>query len=359
MAEGERPRDVRRILLATDAWRPQVNGVVRCWKSVIAELEAMGHEVEVLHPGLFRAVPAPRYPEIRLAIAPGRRARRLADAFDPDVVHIATEGPVGLACRRWCRRRRLRFTTSYHTQFPLYLKRYFGIPAAATWRGVRWFHGPAEAVLVPTEQVRRELVSHGLPQARTWSRGFDPTVFHPGPWSDPELAADPFADLDRPVLLYAGRVAPEKNIDAFLDLEFPGSKVVVGDGPARNSLERRHPTVRFLGYRFGEALGRHYAAADLLVFPSLTDTYGVVMLEANACGTPVAAYPVTGPIDVVVPGENGWLDEDLSVAVQRALEVSGDRCRAHAAGHTWRRTAELLLDTAVPARPESNRIRRS
>jgi glycosyltransferase involved in cell wall biosynthesis len=349
LAEDAVRPDPVRVLLATDAWRPQVNGVVRCWESVIAELEALGHEVEVLHPALFRTVAAPRYPEIRLAIAPGRGLRRRAEAFDPDVVHIATEGPIGLACRSWCRRRRLRFTTSYHTQYPMYLKRYFHIPAAASWRGVRWFHGKAESVLVPTEQVRGQLVAHGVPRARTWSRGFDPAVFHPGPWSDPEIAADPFAEFERPVLLYAGRVAMEKNIEAFLELAVPGTKVVVGDGPARAGLERRHRTARFLGYRFGEALGRHYAAADVLVFPSLTDTYGVVMLEANACGTPVAAFPVTGPIDVVVPGTNGWLDEDLAAAVGRAIGVPRERCVEHAATHTWRRTAEALLDAMVPA----------
>ena len=345
-----------RILLASDAWRPQVNGVVRCWESVISVLQTMGHEIEVLHPGLFRTVAAPRYPEIRLAIAPGRRLRRRAETFGPDVVHIATEGPVGIACRSWCRRRRLPFTTSYHTQFPLYLERYFRIPATVTWRGIRWFHGPAEAVLAPTEQVRRELVSRGLPQSRTWSRGFDPAIFHPAPWADPRLVADPFEELARPVLLYAGRVAAEKNIGAFLDLEIPGTKVVVGDGPARIGLERRHPDVRFLGYRFGEDLGRHYAAADVLVFPSLTDTYGVVMLEANACGTPVAAYPVTGPIDVVVPGVNGFLDEDLARAVTRALRIPRRSCLDHASKHSWRRTAELLLEAVVPlSSPETPR----
>jgi len=347
LADSPPPGDRRRILLATDAWRPQVNGVVRCWESVIAELAMRGHEVEVLHPGLFRSVAAPRYPEIRLAIAPGRRLRRLAEAFEPDAVHIATEGPVGWACRSWCRRRRLPFTTSYHTQFPLYLSRYFGIPPSATWRGVRWFHGPAEVVLAPTEQVRRQLVEHGLPQARTWARGFDPKVFHPGPWTDPDLLDDPFRGLERPVLLYAGRVAPEKNIEAFLSSTVPGTKVVVGDGPARRALERRHPAVRFLGYRFGESLGRHYAAADLLVFPSLTDTYGVVMLEANACGTPVAAFPVTGPIDVVKQGVNGWLDDDLVVAISKALEVDRESCLAHASTHSWRRTSEILLDALV------------
>lgn len=353
MADGGSLRPGDRVLLATDAWRPQVNGVVRCWESVVAELAGMGHEVHVLHPGLFRTVAAPRYPEIRLAILPGRRLRREADALRPDVVHIATEGPIGLACRAWCRRRGLPFTTSYHTQFPMYLERYFRIPASLTWRGVRWFHGPAEAVLVPTEQVRGQLAQHGLPQAKTWSRGFDRTVFHPGPWADPEIARDPFAAFERPVMLCAGRVAPEKNIEAFLELDVPGTKVVVGDGPARRGLERRHPKVRFLGYRFGEALGRHYAAADVLVFPSLTDTYGVVMLEANACGTPVAAFPVTGPIDVVVPGRNGWLDERLAVAVAKALEVPRERCLAHAAGHTWRKTAEALLESVVPIRGPS------
>jgi len=334
----------RRILLATDAWRPQVNGVVRCWESTVAELERRGVGVEVLHPGLFRTVAAPRYPEIRLALAPGRKAARRAEAFAPEAVHVATEGPVGLAVRSWCRRTSRPFTTSYHTQFPLYLRRYFGIPTSITWSFLRWFHGPARAVLVPTEGVRRELREQGIPQARTWTRGVDQAIFHPGPWSDPALAADPFGGLSRPILLYAGRVAVEKNIEAFLALRSPGTKVVVGDGPAKASLERRHPEVRFLGYRFGESLGRHYAAADVLVFPSRTDTFGVVMIEANACGTPVAALPVTGPIDVIEPGLNGWLDEDLDRAVERALVVPRDRCLALARRRTWGRVADMLLE---------------
>lgn len=344
-----------RILLATDAWLPQVNGVVRCWQNVIAELERRGHEVEVLHPGLFRTIAAPRYPEIRLAMMPGRSCRRRAEAFGPHAIHIATEGPVGAAVRRWCLRTRRPFTTSYHTQFPMYLKRYFGIPESLTWSFVRRFHGRGEATLVPTESVRRELVAHGVPSARTWSRGVDASVFHPGPWRDAGLQADPFEGLARPILLYAGRVAVEKNIEAFLALRTPGTKVVVGDGPPRASLERRHREVRFLGYRFGEALGRHYAAADVLVFPSLTDTFGVVMIEANACGTPVAAYPVTGPIDVVRPGENGWVDEDLDAAVARALSVPRERCLAFAATQTWARTADLLLETLVPATARGDR----
>ena len=347
--------DSLRILLATDAWLPQVNGVVRCWQNVISELERRGHEIAVLHPGLFRTIAAPRYPEIRLAILPGRGCRRRAESFKPDAVHIATEGPVGAAVRRWCLRTGRGFTTSYHTQFPMYLRRYFAIPESVTWSFVRRFHGRGAATLVPTESVRRELVAHGVASAQTWSRGVDRTMFHPGPWTDPELAVDPYADLPRPILLYAGRVAVEKNIEAFLSLRTPGSKVVVGDGPARSHLERRHPAVRFLGYRFGEALGRHYAAADVLVFPSRTDTFGVVMIEANACGTPVAAYPVTGPIDVVRPGDNGWLDEDLDVAVTKALAVPRERCLAFAATQTWSATADRLLKSLARVGPRVGR----
>ncbi|MGA1516610.1 MAG: glycosyltransferase family 4 protein [Phycisphaerales bacterium] len=347
LAVASHSAEPRRILLATDAWLPQVNGVVRCWQNVIAELERRGHAVEVLHPGLFRTVAAPRYPEIRLALMPGRGCRCRAEAFAPDAVHIATEGPVGAAVRRWCLRTGRAFTTSYHTQFPMYLKRYFGIPERISWAFVRRFHRRGAATLVPTESVRRELVQHGIEAARTWSRGVDAAIFRPGPWSDPSLASDPFEGWPRPILLYAGRVAVEKNIEAFTALKTPGTKVVVGDGPARASLERRHPEVRFLGYRFGEALGRHYAAADVLVFPSLTDTFGVVMIEANACGTPVAAFPVTGPIDVVRPGENGWLDEDLDMAAAKALGIPRERCLAFAATQTWTRTADLLLEALV------------
>lgn len=324
-----------RILLATDAWSPQVNGVVRTWQQTIRELEEMGHAVEVVHPCLGRTIAAPRYREIRLALAPWWLVgAAMARPFD--AVHIATEGPIGLETRRRCESRGIPYTTSYHTQFPEYMKRYFALPPAVTWRFMRWFHGGARATLAPTQQVTEQLRAHGISRAQTWCRGVDTELFRPS-------ASGLFADLPRPVHLYAGRVAREKNIDAFVGARFPGSKVVVGDGPERARLERAHPEVRFVGYRFGEDLAAHYAASDVFVFPSRTDTFGVVMLEANACGVPVAAYPVTGPIDVVREGVNGALDEDLVAAAARALAVPRASCLAHARTKGWRRVAEVLV----------------
>jgi len=314
--------------------------VVRTWQQTIRELEALGHEVEVMHPALGATVAAPRYNEIRLSLAPWRIvSRAMARPFD--AVHIATEGPSGFEARRRCESRRIPYTTSYHTQFPEYMKRYFALPPAVTWRFMRWFHGGARATLAPTQQVTEQLRAHGIARAQTWCRGVDTAQFRP-------FEGGLFADLPRPVHLYAGRVAREKNIDAFIDAPLPGSKVVVGDGPERARLERSHPHVRFVGYKFGDELAAHYAAADVFVFPIRTDTFGVVMLEANACGTPIAAYPVTGPIDVVREGVNGALDEDLARAAARALHVPRTSCLAHARCNGWGRVAEVLLAHLAP-----------
>ncbi len=336
-----------KIALLTDAWEPQINGVVRTWQHVIAESEKLGHTFEVIHPGLFKNVAAPKYPEIRLALRPYPGAARRLDAFEPDAIHLATEGTIGQAGRKYAKRRGLPYTTSYHTQFPHYLKAYFGIPAALTYRFIRWFHGPAQATLAPTQTVVDELHARGLPRAKTWSRGVDTQMFRP---YDKTL----FADLPRPVFLYAGRVAVEKNIEAFLKLDLPGSKVVVGDGPVRKRLQKQYAAsgVHWAGYQFGEDLARHYAGADVFVFPSLTDTFGVVMLEANAAGLPVAAFPVTGPIDVVKQGVTGVLDEDLRKACLEAVKLNPEDCRAYALRNSWQRCAEIALDTfAVIERP--------
>ena len=323
-----------RLLLATDAWSPQVNGVVRTWQQTIRELNAMGHDIEVMHPGLGRTIAAPRYNEIRLALAPWRIVGRAME-HPFDAVHIATEGPIGFEARRRCESHGIPYTTSYHTQFPEYLKQYFGMPRCITWRFMRWFHCGARATLAPTQRVTDQLRAHCITRAVTWCRGVDTNLFRP-------TTSALFADLPRPIHLYAGRIAREKNIDAFIDAKLPGSKVVVGDGPERARLEHAHPDIMFAGYRFGDELAAHYAAADVFVFPSRTDTFGIVMLEANACGLPVAAYPVTGPIDVVREGVNGWLDEDLAVAAARALQVSRESCLAHARSQSWRRVAEVL-----------------
>lgn len=327
-----------KIALLTDAWEPQVNGVVRTWQHVIAESEKLGHAFRVIHPGMFKTVGAPKYPEIRLALWPYGKTRRTLDDLQPDAVHLATEGPIGRAGRRYCLKRKLPFTTSYHTQFPQYLKAYFGIPTWATYKFIRWFHGRAEATLAPTKTVVDELHAHGLPQAKTWSRGVDTELFRP-------CAETLFADLPRPIFLYAGRVAVEKNIEAFLQLDLPGTKVVVGDGPVKSKLEKKFPEVQWAGYQFGLDLALHYASADVFVFPSLTDTFGVVMLEANACGLPVAAYPVTGPIDVVKEGVTGCMNDDLRQACLDAAKLNPQDCRDYALQNSWQRCAEIALDT--------------
>lgn len=323
------------IALATDAWLPQVNGVTTTLGRCVAELEELGHTVEVIAPHRFRTVPCPRYPEIRLAVAAAGAVARILDRVDPDAIHIATEGPLGLAARRWCRRQRRAFTTSFHTRFPEYLRAYAGLPTGVGYRVLRWFHGPAVRTLVPTPAVRRTLEERGFGGVVEWTRGVDAEQFWP--------RDEPFFDLPRPIFLYVGRVAVEKNIAAFLALDLPGSKVVVGDGPLRAQLERRHPEVHFAGFRFGDDLARHYSGADVFVFPSRTDTFGIVMLEANASGLPVAAFPVTGPIDVVRPGITGVLDDDLQAACLAALKLDRSACVAHARSLSWRRCAELLL----------------
>ena len=286
------------IAIASDAWEPQINGVVRTWQAIRAELRALGHEVAVLSPSRFSTVPAPRYPEIRIALMPGRKLPRIIDELRPDVIHIATEGPVGQATWRHCRRHGIPFTTSFHTHWAQYNRQYFGIPERFTWRLLQGFHGHAATCLVPTERIKQELIRRGLDNAEVIYRGVDTSIHYPLRDDEP----DPLEHLPRPVLTYVGRIAMEKNIHAFLDLDLPGTKVVVGDGPLRESLAARYPQVWWAGYKTGRELGRHYAGSDVVVLPSRTETFGLVALESAACGTPVAAYPVGGPGDVVVDG---------------------------------------------------------
>ncbi len=332
-----------RILIVSDAWRPQVNGVVRTLSTVAGELAAMGHTVEVIGPDRFRTVPLPTYPDIRLAILPRRKLGRMIEAFAPDALHIATEGPLGLAARGWAKRRGCAFTTAFHTRFPEYVQARTGLPAAALYPGFRWFHAAGQGVMVATESLRAELRRRGFERVRPWSRGVDLDLFHAD-------ERDPYDGLARPVFVTIGRVAVEKNIAAFLALDLPGSKVVVGDGPQLASLRRAFPQAVFTGPRFGAALSRSYAGADAFVFPSLTDTFGLVILEALACGTPVAAYPVTGPKDVLAgaPARVGALDADLRAACLRALGADRDACRAYAERFSWRGCAELFLSHLVP-----------
>jgi glycosyltransferase involved in cell wall biosynthesis len=324
-----------RIVIVTDAWQPQVNGVVTTLRRTREGLEAQGHEVAVVAPTGFRTVPCPSYPEIRLALWPGRKLKRALDAAEPDAVHIATEGPLGTAARRHCLERGWRFTTSYHTQFPQYLRQRIPVPESWAYRYLRNFHRSAERTLVPTEHLRIELLDQGFQNVVLWSRGVDTKLFRPMDRN--------FLDLPRPIAIYVGRVAVEKNLKAMLEIDCPGTKLIVGDGPDFEKLRRSFPEAQFVGYKFGTELAQYLAAADVFVFPSRTDTFGLVMLEAMACGTPVAAFPVTGPIDVVREGFSGCLDEDLSAAVERALKLSRDDCRAAASERTWERAIRQFM----------------
>jgi glycosyltransferase involved in cell wall biosynthesis len=336
-----------RIVLVTEAWQPQVNGVVTTWTHVKRELEAQGHEMFVIHPEMFRTMPCPRYPSIPIVIRPGRSVAQLLDGFDADAIHIATEGPLGSAARRYCLRRRLPFTSSYHSQFPEYFRKYFGMPLAMSYAYMRRFHRAAERVLVPTPSMKSLLDSRGFTKVVVWSRGVDSDLFKPS--SEPS----PYGDMPRPIFLCAGRVALEKNIGAFLAADLPGTKVVMGDGPARPALESQFPAATFLGYQDRPAFVRYMAGADVFVFPSRTDTFGLVMLEAMACGVPVAAYPVTGPIDVVHPGVTGALNEDIAVAAKEALTISRAACRQHAERMTWRACADQVLANLAMIRQPS------
>jgi glycosyltransferase involved in cell wall biosynthesis len=316
-----------RIMIVTDAWFPQTNGVVSTLAQTAAWLGRFGHDVRMLTPRDFHSVACPTYPEIRLSLLPYRQVKRSILAFSPQALHIATEGPLGLAARRFCLRSGMRFTTSYHTQFPQYLRARFPIPLTLSYRALRWFHGAAERCMVSTASLRRDLESHGFVNLATWRRGVDTEIFKP--------YLKDFLTLPRPIAAYVGRVAVEKNIDAFLRMPWAGSKIVIGDGPERARLQRQFPHASFVGFRFGEDLARHLAAADVMVFPSRTDTFGLVNLEAMACGVPVAAYPVTGPIDVVEDGITGALDLDLAAAARRALDVDPNTCRQRALKSGW------------------------
>jgi glycosyltransferase involved in cell wall biosynthesis len=324
-----------RILLATDAWRPQVNGVVRTWEASIARLRERGHSVAVIEPGMFPNIAAPLYREIRLAIPSRRVVAGCFREFRPDVIHIATEGPVGLAVRGHCLRNRVPFTTSYHSNFPEFLEHLVRFPARFSYRYMRWFHSPSRCVLVSTPTLERDLKARGFGRIARWSRGVDLSLFYPRPKT---------VDYPRPVQLYVGRVSKEKSVEAFLAADTPGTKVVVGDGPIREQLQRTFPKAVFLGYRRGNSLAEAYANADVFVFPSKTDTFGLVMIEAMACGVPVAAHPVIGPVDVVTAPGVGCLHDDLSTAIKLAL-LSGnaDACVKHASQFNWDRCTDQLL----------------
>jgi glycosyltransferase involved in cell wall biosynthesis len=329
-----------RIALVSDAWRPQVNGVVRTLTALTGELIRAGHLVATITPDLFRTVPCPFYPEIRLAVGARKRMARRLDAFAPDAIHVLTEGPLGLAARVYCARRAMPFTTGYCTRFPEYIAVRFGFPAAWSYWLLRRFHGAASGVMVATESIRSELAARGFGKLRAWTRGVDTAHFHP--------AEKSYFQMPRPVFLTVGRVALEKNLVAFLDLDLPGSKIVVGDGPQLAALRQRYPTVHFAGFQNEAALVRYYAEADVFVFPSRTDTFGLVMLEALASGVPVAAFPVPGPLDVIGDSGVGCLDDDLTRAALCALDISPIACRNYALNFTWARCAELFVQNLCP-----------
>lgn len=316
-----------KIAIITDAWYPQTNGVVTTLNRTGECLRQMGHEVLFITPKDFRTVPLPTYPEIRLSLFPSRKLTRMLDGFEPEAIHIATEGPLGSAARRYCHRRKLKFTAAYHTQFPQYVRLRAPIPVSWSYAVLRRFHRRAQRTMVPTESLRQELLRWRFKNVVIWSRGVDIDLFRQ---QEKEFLADP-----RPISMFVGRVAVEKNIEAFLDLDIPGTKYVVGDGPDLQALCGKYPQVKFAGYKYGEELAQYIAAADVFVFPSRTDTFGLVMLEAMACGVPVAAYPVTGPIDVVQQGVTGVLDENLAEAVKQALQLNTEDARRYAEQHSW------------------------
>jgi glycosyltransferase involved in cell wall biosynthesis len=350
-----------RIVLATDAWHPQVNGVVRSLSTTVDGLRRRGHEVTVIEPSHFWTVPCPTYSEIRLSLACARKVRRLLDESRPDSVHIATEGPIGWAARRWCLKNGHRYTTAFHTRFPDYVAIRSGIPAEWIWKAMRRFHGAAERTFTATPTLAAELQSHGITHTHHWPRGVDLDQFNPRVPPHPAMAR-----LPGPIMLNVGRVAVEKNIEAFLDLDTPGTKVVVGDGPALENLIRRYPKVMFLGAKHGAELAACYAAADVFVFPSRTDTFGLVNIEALACGVPVAAYPVPGPLDIVgsegrgVHGGSrriGALDDHLAAAIRLALTSDRGAAASEARNYSWEHCTDLFeaglasnLPLPVPAR---------
>lgn len=330
-----------RILVATDAWHPQVNGVVRTLTNMAEAARAFGVEISFLTPQSFRTFAMPSYPDLRLALPYQAKIARLIAEARPDSIHIATEGPIGLLVRRYCRKHQLPFTTSFHTRFPEYISARLPIPEAWIWTALRAFHGPSQAVMAATPALAGELRARGFRNVVLWPRGVDASQFHP-------RAAD--LGLPRPVFLCVGRVAVEKNLEAFLDLDLPGTKVIIGDGPARAALTRKYPHAVFLGARQGKELAEAYAAADVFVFPSKTDTFGLVLLEALASGLPVAAFPVTGPRDVIGNEPVGALNDDLRIACLTAVTISPQACLAFAARHTWEASARVFVENITNVR---------
>lgn len=329
-----------RIAIVSDAWRPQINGVVRTIETVSQLLGAQGHDVEVFGPDRFHTLPCPTYPEIRLSLFPSARLAHMLKLFAPDAIHLVTEGPLGWAARAFCLKRNIPFTTAYHTRFPEYVHARIRLPVSWSYALVRRFHAPSAGVLVVAQTIRDELSGRGFRNLVPWSRGVDITAFKP-------RIEDAHRE-ERPIWLYAGRVAIEKNIKAFLDLDLPGTKWVVGGGPQLAALKRQYGNIQFFGSVDTEELSMRYAQADCFVFPSRTDTFGLVMVEALASGVPVAGYPVPGPLDIVtVPGV-GAIDEDLRIACLAAATGDPEACRRHAETFTWEKCAAQFLAALQP-----------
>jgi glycosyltransferase involved in cell wall biosynthesis len=339
-----------RIAIATDAWYPQPNGVVRVVGTVADRLARRGHDLCIISPDRFRTFPCPTYSELRLALLPRKGTASALESFAPNAIHIATEGPIGAAARRYCLRHGLPFTTAYHSKFPEFIHARTRLPISWLYEKMRRFHAPSSAVMVPSRNVHDELAARGFGRLKLWSHGVDTEVFKPGP-------ADHLDDLglERPYFMYVGRVTIDKNIPAFLDLDLPGSKIVVGSGPARDALMKRYPDVVFRIADGDAELARYFNAPDVFVFPSLTDTFGLVMLEALACGTPVAAFPVTGPTDVLGKSKAGKLDRDLQRAALDALSIDPDICRSHALQFSWDRVVDEFLSFLEPIARETRR----
>jgi glycosyltransferase involved in cell wall biosynthesis len=343
-----------RIPFISDAWHPQINGVVTTIEHTWSTLEQAGHQINLITPDQFNTIPCPTYPSIRLAYACYRKLKWLLDEFNPQCIHIATEGPLGMAARRYCLSRNLAFTTSFHTLFAEYVNLRFKIPVSWGYGFLQWFHAPAKKVMVATASVESDLIARGFRSNLVrWSRGVDPDFYHP--------RAKAVLSRPRPISLFAGRVAIEKNIDAFLSLDIPGTKIVVGDGPQLKELKAKYPETVFAGFQTGEPLARYMAAADVFVFPSRTDTFGIVMLEALASGLPVAAFPVQGPVDIITSDKVGRLDENLKKAITEALQLDAKDCRNYALNYSWAKCTGQFFNNLVPVleeskQPESNSV---
>ena len=340
---------IDKLLIVSDAWRPQINGVVRTIEWMCKEAPGFNVDIEVLGPSRFRTIPCPTYPEIRLAIASRKRIEREIIKARPTAIHISTEGPLGLAARRFCIKRGYKFSTSYHTRFPEYLRARVPVPESWSYAWLRRFHNASSALMVATQSLEDELDARGFKNLVRWSRGVDLSQFHP--------RTDVALPHEGPVFLYVGRVSVEKNLEAFLDLDLPGTKMVVGGGPALEGLKATYKDVVFTGPKVGEELARLYAGADVFVFPSLTDTFGIVLIEALASGLPVAAFPVTGPADIITDSRVGVLDNDLRSAALAALTLQREDCAAFAQNYTWTKSAEAFFANALPLHGDVRRER--